>query len=121
MPERKKKSRAGAAKSSAARSKTSYSVQLDDDLLAEFHQWPKPDRKRVGEIIRRVQEDFGRPHLHSGLGIRDLSPGGKRLGVYECRVSRPLRLVFTLERPSLLYFHIIGTHDEVKRFLRSFR
>src|SRR6266568_5776611 len=121
MPERKKKSHTGAAKSSAARSKTSYSVQLDDDLLAELRQWPKPDRKRVGDIIRRVGENFGRPHLHSGLGIRDLSPGRKRLHVYECRVSRVLRLVLTLEPGSLLYFHMIGTHDEVQRFLRSVR
>jgi len=80
----------------------------------------KADRKRVGDIIRRVQDNFGRPHLHAGLGIRDLSPKGRNLGVYECRVSRPLRLVFTRERPSILYFHMLGTHDEVRRFLRSF-
>jgi hypothetical protein len=120
MPERKKRSRADEAKSSAAPSKTSYRVQLDDALLAELRQWPKGDRKRIGDTIRRVQENFGRPHLHSGVGIRDLSPKGKRLGVYECRVSRALRLVFTRERTSLLYFHIIGTHNEVQKFLRSF-
>src|SRR4030095_11036082 len=81
MPERKKRSRADEAKSSAAPSKTSYRVQLDDALLAELRQWPKGDRKRIGDTIRRVQENFGRPHLHSGVGIRDLSPKGKRLGV----------------------------------------
>lgn len=121
MPERKKESRTGAAKSSAARSKSFFRVQLDDALLAELREWPKRDRKRVGDVIRNAQENFGKPHLHSGAGIRDLSPSGKRLHVYECRVSRPLRIVFTLERPSLLYFHMIGTHDEVQRFLRSFR
>lgn len=121
MPERKKESRTGAAKSSAARSKSFFKVQLDDVLLAELRQWPKRDRKRVGDAIRNAQENFGKPHSHSGVGIRDLSPIGKRLHVYECRVSRPLRLVFTLERASLLYFHMIGTHDEVRRFLRSMR
>jgi mRNA-degrading endonuclease YafQ of YafQ-DinJ toxin-antitoxin module len=121
MPKRKKGSPRNAARSSAAQSKTSYSVQIDDDLLAELRQWPKSDRRRVGKVIQRVEEDFGRPHLHSGLGIRDLSTGGKRLHVYECRVSRPLRLVFTLEHRSVLYFHMIGTHDEVQKFLRSFR
>jgi mRNA-degrading endonuclease YafQ of YafQ-DinJ toxin-antitoxin module len=112
--------RGDVAKSSVARSKTSYRVELDEELLDELRQWPKVDRKRVGEIIRQVQENFGRPHLHSGLGIRDLSPKGKRLGVYECRVGRPLRLIFTRGRSSLLYFHMIGTHDEVQKFLKSF-
>jgi len=121
MRERKKGSRPATAKSTAARSKTSYSVQLDDDLLAELRKWPKPDRKRVGDAIRKAQENFGKPHLHSGSGIRDLSSGRKRLHVYECRVSKPVRLVFTLERPALLYFHMIGTHDDVLKFLKSFR
>jgi hypothetical protein len=89
-------------------------------LLAEIRRWPKVDRKRVGDVIRRVQNTFGQPHLHSGVGIRDLSPARKKLHVYECRVGRPLRLVFTREAPSLLYFHMIGTHEEVQKFLKSF-
>ena len=120
MPQRSKESQPGAAKSFVGRSKASYRVQLDDALLAELRQWPKADRKRVGDVIREVQENFGRPHLHSGVGIRDLSPKGKRLGTYECRVSRALRLVFTRERPSTLYFYMIGTHDDVQKFLKSF-
>jgi hypothetical protein len=31
----------------------------------------------------------------SEIGIRDLAPKGKSLGVYECRLGRTLRLVFT--------------------------
>ena len=120
MPERKKRLQVDEAKSSAVALKTPYSVHLDDALLVELRQWPKEDRKRIGNSIRRVQENFGQPHLHSGIGIRDLSPKGRRLGLYECRVSRALRLVFTRERPSLLYFHMIGTHNEVQKFLRSF-
>jgi mRNA-degrading endonuclease YafQ of YafQ-DinJ toxin-antitoxin module len=88
--------------------------------LAELRDWPKPDRKRVGDLIRRVQQDFGNAHLHSGIGIRDLSPKGKSLGMYECRLGRALRLVFTRERSSILYFWMIGTHDEVRKFLKSF-
>ena len=34
--------------------------------------------------------------------------------------AKGLRLVFTLEPPALLYFHTIGNHDEVRRFLKSF-
>jgi mRNA-degrading endonuclease YafQ of YafQ-DinJ toxin-antitoxin module len=74
----------------------------------------------VGKLIQSVQDNFGKPHLHFGMGIRDLSPKRSHLNVYECRIGRGLRLIFTLEPPSLLYFHMIGNHDEVRRFLRSF-
>jgi mRNA-degrading endonuclease YafQ of YafQ-DinJ toxin-antitoxin module len=120
MPKPKKRSAADAAASSEARSKKLYNAYLDEDLRAELRSWPKRDRARVGRLIQRVQENFGSPHLHSGTGIRDLSPKGSRLGVYECRIGRGLRLVFTSESPALLYFHTIGNHDEVRRFLKSF-
>jgi hypothetical protein len=120
MPKRKKKSRADAPENSGARSKKLYSAYLAEDLRTELRIWPKPDRARVGKLIQNVQENFGQPHLHSGAGIRDLSPKGSRLRVYECRIGRGLRLLFTLESPSLLYFHTIGNHDEVRRFLKSF-
>jgi len=102
-----------------ARSRKLYSVYLDDELRAELRNWPKTNRKQIGRVIRRVQETFGSPHLHSGIGVRDLSPKGSPLHVYECRVGLALRLIFTLERPQLLYFHMIGTHDDVRRFLKS--
>jgi mRNA-degrading endonuclease YafQ of YafQ-DinJ toxin-antitoxin module len=65
-----------------------------------------------------VRENFGRPHLHAGTGIRDLSPKGSKEGIYECRINRSVRLVFTVEAPSILYFHMMGNHDDVKRYLR---
>src|SRR5437870_6360499 len=88
MPKPKKRSRADAAESSGARSKKLYSAHLAEDLRSELRGWPKPDRARVGKLIQRVQENFGNPHLHSGTGIRDLSPKGSRLSVYECRIGR---------------------------------
>ena len=79
----------------------------------------KEERRSVGEIIQKVRENFGRPHLHSGLGIRDLSPRGSNESIYECRLNRSVRLVFTVEEMSILYFHLMGSHDDVKRFLRK--
>ena len=70
-------------------------------------------------LIERIQEvgrQFGKPHRHAGLGIRDL--GG---GIYECRSGLDLRLVFVKEgttKPPTLYFDMIGNHDEVKRYLK---
>src|SRR5205809_1065316 len=94
MPKPGKRSRADKAKNSAAQSKKLYSVYLDNDWRAELRSWPKADRKRIGTQIRRVQEAFGKPHLHTGVGVRDLSPKGSRVHVYECRLGLALRLIF---------------------------
>jgi mRNA-degrading endonuclease YafQ of YafQ-DinJ toxin-antitoxin module len=89
-------------------------------LLAQLRASPKEERQRIGEAIRTVQAEFGHPHHHSGIGIRDLAPKGSGHHVYECRLSKGTRLVFTLIDDRVLYFHMIGTHDQVRRFLRSF-
>jgi len=71
------------------------------------------------DLIARIQEvgrQFGKPHQHKGLGIRDLSSG-----IYECRSSLDLRLVFVKDAsttPPTLYFDMIGNHDQVQRYLR---
>jgi hypothetical protein len=41
-------------------------------------------------------------------------------GLYECRHGLTLRLVFAAYR-GLLYFHIIGSHDDVRDFLMAHR
>lgn len=66
--------------------------------------------------MKAVGESFGKPHMHTGLGIRDL--GG---GIYECRSGLDLRLIFvkdTETKPPTLYFDMIGNHDAVKRYLK---
>ena len=120
MPEPRNEWQTAKAGRSPAPLTTSYRVEFDDDLLAQLRDLPKAERQQIGQAIRRVQQGFGRPHQHSGIGIRDLAPKRSRYPVYECRVSRPIRLVFTVVDGSTLYFHLMGTHDDVQRFLRSF-
>src|SRR5256885_16936621 len=102
MPKPKRQSQVGGQGSSAAPSKKPYKVYLAEDLRKELRSWPKSDRGRAGQLIQRVQQNFGTPHLHSGIGIRDLSPKGSRLNVYECRMGTALRLIFTSEAGRVL-------------------
>jgi mRNA-degrading endonuclease RelE of RelBE toxin-antitoxin system len=120
MPERRRESRTGKAGRSLGQSTRSYSVELDEGLLAQLRDLPKSERQTIGDLIRRAQESFGQPHQHSGVGIRDLAPKGSRYRVYECRISKAVRLVFTIVDPSTLFFHMMGNHNEVQRFLKSF-
>jgi hypothetical protein len=57
---------------------------------------------------------FGVPHLHAGLGLRRIPP------FMECRCGLDLRLIFQREGDALV-FHLCGTHDEVRDFLKNRR
>lgn len=50
---------------------------------------PKPARDECWEALLQLAELFGRPHVHSGIGIRKL---GKIL--FECRGNREPRFLF---------------------------
>src|SRR5437870_1142181 len=50
---------------------------------------PAARQAEVAAALRRVQEGFGQPHIHSGLGLRKLGPN-----LFECRTDRGWRLVF---------------------------
>ena len=76
------------------------------------------DARREAEVsatLRLVLAGFGRPHAHSGLGIRKL---GKHL--YECRTRLAWRLIFQAEK-GVLTFDFAGDHDEVQNHLRGKR
>lgn len=88
-------------------------IEIDPDFLAQLRKLPKPVRRRVGLAIEGVRAHWGKPHHHGGVGIRRLAAH-----LYESRVGLQERLVFqSLETG--LYFHFMGSHDEVQKFLRS--
>lgn len=63
--------------------------------------------------LRLLPGALGKPHRHSGLGIRRLQKNH-----FELRGSRDLRVVFELEgRTATL--RMVGNHDEVRRFLKN--
>lgn len=66
------------------------------------------------ETMLALPRAMGQPHLHQGLGIRKLHASG----IWEARVGLGVRLVFALE-PDRLTLVRVGTHEEVRRFLRD--
>lgn len=71
--------------------------------------------EEVSATLKLLKEGFGKPHAHSGLGIRKL---GKTL--YECRTSLEWRLIFEA-RKGVLTFAFAGDHNEVQNYLRGKR
>jgi mRNA-degrading endonuclease RelE of RelBE toxin-antitoxin system len=77
-----------------------------------FQRLSPPQQTAVNAAIARLPEIFGRPHLHSGIGIR---PFG---GFYECRIGRDLRVLFVFDGGNFILV-TTGNHDVVARFIRD--
>ena len=88
-------------------------VKISQGVLAAIRGKPKEDRQAIGLAIRDLQQHFGNPHSHRGLGIRKISAR-----YYELRVGLDYRLIFTNE-PAFLRFVAEGSHDQVKRFVKQ--
>jgi mRNA-degrading endonuclease YafQ of YafQ-DinJ toxin-antitoxin module len=68
----------------------------------------------VFDALLALPRAMGDAHVHAGLGIRKLHASG----IWEARVGLGLRIVFTLEA-ELLTLVRVGSHDEIRRFLRQ--
>jgi mRNA-degrading endonuclease YafQ of YafQ-DinJ toxin-antitoxin module len=53
-------------------------------------------------------------HRHLGLGIRKIH----RSGIFEARLGLGLRMIFTFDG-SVLNFHRLGSHDEIRKYLKN--
>jgi hypothetical protein len=90
-------------------------VTVTDELLATLRSKTKDERRQVGEAMNQVAANWGRPHLHSGIGIRRLTRT-----IFECRVGLDDRLAFLfIATPPELQFFFLGNHDEIRRLIRS--
>jgi mRNA-degrading endonuclease YafQ of YafQ-DinJ toxin-antitoxin module len=88
-------------------------ARFSKKVLVAIRGKTKDDRQAVGAAIRDAQQHFGDPHSHRGSGIRKVTPI-----YYELRVGLDCRLLFTNE-PAFLRFVAMGSHDQVKRFLKQ--
>ena len=61
--------------------------------------------------LRSLPGAFGRPHVHAGLGVRQLRPG-----LCELRVNLDLRAIF-VRSADALEVQMIGNHAEIRRYL----
>ncbi len=72
------------------------------------------ERAAVFEAMLALPGVVGDAHAHRGLGVRKLHASG----IWEARVGLGLRIVFALE-PDLLTLVLVGSHEDVRRFLRE--
>lgn len=87
-------------------------LSIDPNVFRRLRELPKNERVECLLALCELSENFGRPHVHSGLGIRKL---GNKL--FECRASIALRFIFQ-DRPADLFVSFLGDHDEIKALLK---
>jgi hypothetical protein len=88
-------------------------LSIDSGVLGRLRELPKSERAECLLALCELTESFGRPHAHSGLGIRQF---GNKL--FECRAGLALRSIFQ-DRPTDLFVSFLGNHDDIKALLRS--
>ena len=89
-------------------------IILEDRFLRSCLSRSPADREGVFDALLGLDKALGDPHQHSGRGLRKLHPSG----IWEVRAGLGLRAVFTV-RSDTATFLFLGTHDELKRFLRG--
>jgi hypothetical protein len=88
---------------------------IDPEVLKLLTQLPKEQRIECLLALCDLAETFGKPHVHSGLGIRKLAKT-----TFEFRGNIDLRFLFH-NRASDLYISFLGNHDQVRAALKSGR
>ncbi len=89
-------------------------IALAEGFQKDVRDLAETQRSAVFEVMLALPRAVGDAHLHAGLGMRKLHPSG----VWEARVGLGLRVVFTLSE-ELLTLVRVGSHDEVRRWLRQ--
>ena len=88
-------------------------IELLKTFRAQVREMPKARRREIARVTDATHAGFGKPHLHSGLGIRRL-----RQNYFECRVGLDIRLAFRIERDRLI-FVAAGNHDEIRKLIKA--
>src|SRR5271156_1178031 len=99
-----------------ATSKPLLKIEFAPACREQIRALSKENRQVIGKAIDDASKAWGRPHLHGGTGLRKLKGT-----FYECRSGLQTRLVFEALKDGSLYLHLMGSHDEVRRYIRMIR
>jgi hypothetical protein len=85
-----------------------------------FRRLAADDQQRVIETVAQIDRFFSTRKAPEGLGLKKLFSQESLGAVCEARVTLALRVVFAVQ-PDAITLLMVGDHDEVRQFIRSFR
>ena len=88
-------------------------IELPASFRKTLRGLDREQRREIGRILQVVQQAYGHPHQHRGLGLRNL-----RGGFFEIRVGLDRRIILH-DAGEALVCKFLGNHDEIRRFLKN--
>ena len=85
-----------------------------------FRKLSAQDQRRVTDTVEQVDRFFTNRQAPEGLGLKKLFSVESMGVVCEARATLALRILFSIQQ-DVLTLLMVGDHDEVRRFMRSFR
>jgi hypothetical protein len=77
-----------------------------------FSKLTTEQQATVRAAVAQIPAAFGRPHQHSGTGIR-------RFGeFYECRAGLQMRVLFMIDNRDFILL-TVGDHDAIRAFVKN--
>ena len=89
-------------------------ISLLDRFRRACRNLTRADQAAVLRMLLSLESALANPVERSGMGLRKVHPAG----IWEARVGLSLRALFRLSENEAV-FVFLGTHDEVKHFLRT--
>jgi mRNA-degrading endonuclease RelE of RelBE toxin-antitoxin system len=89
-------------------------IVLTEAFQRDVERLSSAQREKLFSAILLLPKALREIHRHSGLGLRKIHSSG----IYEIRVGLDVRVVFGFREGAAL-LHRVGTHDEVKRYLKN--
>jgi len=84
-----------------------------------FRRLSAHEPRRAIETVGQVDQFFSTRHAPEGLGLKKLFHSDSLGAVCEARVTVALRVLFSVQQGALT-FHMVGNHEDARRFIRSF-
>ena len=77
-----------------------------------FKKLTEDQQHRVNAVLGNLENSFGRPHRHAGIGVRSI-------GHYlECRAGLDLRVLFVASKGNLILV-TVGSHNAIRAFIKN--
>jgi hypothetical protein len=89
------------------------------DVLKRFDDYSRKEQLLITAAEREIRHYYETHQAPYGLRIKKLF-GKAQQKIFEARVSDKIRFLW-VESEGHVYFSFLGSHDEVRRFIRSFQ
>ena len=86
----------------------------------DFKRCNTHERERITEAVQQICNVFQIHQAPEGLGLKKLFSREGLGAIFEARATIAIRIVFVVDAETMT-FAMIGNHEDVRRFIKSFR